>query len=302
MSVAFVASMLLVTSCDSSKYFARLMNLIGSAQYWEPDLEVVVYDLGLTPADLATVRSWRNVIAVHAVPFHELPAHVRHLRQFAWKPWVMLDALRRYYPRAILYQDAGQELRQRIDAVRELVARDGHMFVAQDGPNTQLRCCGTIRELTHAGTLAKLGADTLPDDAPMCAGGIQAYLSADAPAVAAVLEPTLRCAMDVDCIAPEGASLANHRYDQSVFSVHLYRAGIACQRDPRFWTNRGNNRQRSAPNGITDDHTKTNNAILFSRRGWGVDYDRDAPTGAARPPFVQYLRVRIETDGLKNEL
>lgn len=284
--------MILVTSCDSSKYFARLANLIGSAQYWEPDLSVVVYDLGFTASDRALVESWRNVIAVHDVPFDQLPSHFRHLRQFAWKPWVMRDALRRFHPRAILYQDAGQELRQPLHAVRAVIERDGHLFVAQDGAQTQLRCCGRIRELTHEATLAALGVtdSALPVDAMMCAGGIQGYRNQDTPAVASVLEPTLRCAMSVDCIAPVGASLANHRYDQSVFSIHLHRAGIRCQTDPRFWTNRGNNRQANAPNGITDDHTLRNNAILFSRRGWGFDYDTESK-GASKPSYSQYLVV-----------
>lgn len=282
--------MILITSCDSSKYFARLVNLIGSVQYWEPNLRVVVYDLGLSANDRATVEQWSNVFAVHTVPFDELPSHFRYLRQFAWKPWVMRDALRRYHPSAILYQDAGQELRQPLDAVRATIERDGHLFVAQDGAQTQLRCCGRIRELTHEGTLVALGvAESLPADAMMCAGGIQGYRNQDARAVAAVLEPTLRCAMDVDCIAPDGSSLANHRYDQSVFSIHLHRSGIACQTDPRFWTNRGNNRQAGAPNGVTDDHTKRNNAILFSRRGWGFDYDIGG-RGAAKPSYAQYVQ------------
>jgi hypothetical protein len=292
------ASLILITSCDSSKYFARLANLIGSAQYWEPELSVVVYDLGLTPSDRLLVESWSNVLAVHTVPFDTLPAHFRLLRQFAWKPWVMRDALRRYHPHAILYQDAGQELRQPLHAVRAAIERDGHLFVAQDGAQTQLRCCGRIRELTHAATLAALGvADSLPADAMMCAGGIQGYRNQDAPAVAAVLEPTLRCALDADCIAPAGASLANHRYDQSVFSVHLHRAGIACQTDARFWTNRGNNRQPGAPNGVTDDHRQSNNAILFSRRGWGFDYDIGGK-GAAVPSYKQYLQTRRQKSEL----
>ena len=37
--------LILVTACNSGKYFKRLRNLVGSVHYWEPDLQVVVYDL-----------------------------------------------------------------------------------------------------------------------------------------------------------------------------------------------------------------------------------------------------------------
>jgi hypothetical protein len=284
--------LLLITSCDSSKYFARLRNLVGSAQYWEPELQVVVYDLGLSDAHRSEVESWSNVKTVVAVPFGELPAHVRELRQFAWKPWVMRDALRRFAGTAILYQDAGQELRRPIDEVRALLERDGHFFVAQDGASTQLRCCGRIGELTHSGTLDALGAnDESTRSATMCAGGIQGYAGEHVDAVKRVLEPTLACAMDAACIAPAGATLANHRFDQSVFSIHLHRANIRCQTDARFWANRGNMRSAGAINGITEDHRSTNDAILFSRRGWGFDYDQ-AGRGAAVPAYAQYLKFK----------
>lgn len=296
MASALLTALVLVTSCDSSKYFARLRNLVGSVQYWEPELRVVVYDLGLTAADRAQVESWSNVLAVHDVPFDTLPRHVRELRQFAWKPWVMRDALRRYG--AILYQDAGQELRRSIDEVRALLARDGHFFVAQDGAATQLRCCGRVGELTHAGTLAALAADEpAVRDALMCAGGIQGYAGEHVDAVQRVLEPALACAMDARCIAPEGATLANHRFDQSVFSILLHRAGIRCQTEPRFWANRGNMRSPGAINGITEDHRAQNDAILFSRRGWGFDYDT-AGQGAAKPAYAQYLRRRRDKEEL----
>eukprot|EP00277_Geminigera_cryophila_P047090 CAMPEP_0173088024 /NCGR_PEP_ID=MMETSP1102-20130122/24515_1 /TAXON_ID=49646 /ORGANISM="Geminigera sp., Strain Caron Lab Isolate" /LENGTH=125 /DNA_ID=CAMNT_0013970503 /DNA_START=8 /DNA_END=386 /DNA_ORIENTATION=- len=49
----------------------------------------------------------------------------------------------------------------------------------------------------------------------MCAGGIQGYRN-DSEAVAHVLEPTVRCALQPDCIAPASADQGNHRFDQAV--------------------------------------------------------------------------------------
>jgi len=67
---------------------------------------------------------------------------------------------------------------------------------------------------------------------------------------------------------------SNHRYDQAVFSVLLAANHIECQRDTRFWANIGNN---AAHGGIPrgKQFTKTNNVVLFTRRGWshGVGWD-----------------------------
>jgi hypothetical protein len=57
----------------------------------------------------------------------------------------------------------------------------------------------------------------------------------------------------------------------------IAKSGLKCQTDAKFWANRGNNRSAAHPQGITEDPTKTNNVILFSRRGWGFDYDQQTP-------------------------
>lgn len=61
----------------------------------------------------------------------------------------MLDALTK--DEKILYQDAGQEFRRPIDEVLRLIDTDGHFYVAQDGFETKLQCCGRIGELCHEG-------------------------------------------------------------------------------------------------------------------------------------------------------
>ena len=50
-------------------------------------------------------------------------------------------------------------------------------------------------------------------------------------------------------------------------------------------------RTREAPNSVMDDHRRTNGAILFSRRGWGHDYDQNG-VGAAQPAYAQYIKFK----------
>jgi hypothetical protein len=71
----------------------------------------------------------------------------------------------------------------------------------------------------HAGTLAALGARAgALAGKPSFAGNTQGWVAGSA-AAAAVLRPAVACATRAACIAPPGASLKNHRYDQAVLSA-----------------------------------------------------------------------------------
>jgi hypothetical protein len=61
----------------------------------------------------------------------------------------------------------------------------------------------------------------------MCAGGIQGYRN-DSVAITEVLEATISCALNQDCISPEGSNQGNHRFDQSAFSIQMSRGMYRC--------------------------------------------------------------------------
>lgn len=132
-------------------------------------------------------------------------------------------------------QDSGQEVRGPIDPVVSLIAANGHFFVVQEGIRAFCRCCGDVAELTLPPTLRALGVDAKAAQGwVMCAGGVQGYARGSY-AHFNVLLLTLGCAAVRECIAPAGASIFSHRFDQSVFSIHIHRAQLHCQRETRFW-------------------------------------------------------------------
>ena len=84
----------LVTSCGVD-FFDRLENLVGSVHFFEPDMKIVVYDLGLTGKQREAVRCWANT-ELRVFRFDHYPPHFRTLANFAWKPLVLLEALELY--------------------------------------------------------------------------------------------------------------------------------------------------------------------------------------------------------------
>lgn len=69
-------------------------NLIGSIHYWEPDLYIDIYSLGLSEQTVDMMRRWRNVrVRELKAP---LPPHVSEWGRYAFKPLVIQDALDRH--------------------------------------------------------------------------------------------------------------------------------------------------------------------------------------------------------------
>ena len=77
-----------------------------------------MYDLGLSNATLAEAATWRGV-EIRRIPYDSLPPHLGRdsVWMVAWKPWVVLEALRDGGYRNVLWIDANAEVRQPLHKV-----------------------------------------------------------------------------------------------------------------------------------------------------------------------------------------
>ena len=95
----------------------------------------------------------------------------------------------------------------------------------KEGKSTNYECCGEILELTSREMIKHMGYEAKSfENKYMCAGGIQGY-KRGALAHLEVLPKVLECALQESCIAPPDSSKANHRYDQSAFSLAISSLG-----------------------------------------------------------------------------
>jgi len=242
---------LAIVTAVSDKYVPSLANLVGSVHFWSPTVRVIVYSLqqsGLAPEVRARIARWRNV-ELRQLPFEHLPPHFGKLSSFAWKPWCILDALRRLpdggsarQPLApsVLWLDSAVELRRPLRGAALL--HGGHFFTVSGFffPTPANVFEGTLRRFGCSMTLART-----PAPLHECAGGYQGYTRGGWAHVH-VLEPLVRCAMDAACLTPPGSSRANHRQDQSILNALLCQHAVQrslpggatelpCQSDRRWW-------------------------------------------------------------------
>lgn len=266
----------LVTAA-SHHFFEALQNLVGSVHFWEEDMRVVVYDLGLTPTERATVRSWARV-GLRTLDRSKYPAHVFDEPYiYAWKLAVIADALERHTK--VLYQDAGQELRQPLWSVKELMETEGHFFASAAGvPATTLAHISTMKQL--------IGARDLDSTALMILGG-SLGITQDSKAHHEVIHPALKCALDRACIAPEGSSVKNHCFDQTVLSLVVARTKIKTQNEWRFHASDEAFHQEHLQHKLSLKHAKgikkrvhPGEIVLYSRR-------HELPR-----PFLDHVRLK----------
>jgi hypothetical protein len=209
---------LIVTGSDWS-HAPSLLQFLASVGAHEPETEVVVYDLGLTPEQRSDVERAIHNGHMEVFRFEDFPAHFdisRNAGEYAWKPTIVAAELAgRRMP--VVWMDAGNVLVKPIHHVRRVLARTGFYSEASSG---------TVPDWTHPGMLRWFG---LPPEWGVgrrnlngsCVGFDPAH-----PLARQVAEEWARCARIRECIAPEGSSRANHRQDQALLTVLAYRSGL----------------------------------------------------------------------------
>ena len=210
------AEVALVTAANSL-YFGCVANLVGSVHRHAAGLPIVLYDLGLNEMERDSASAWAGV-SVQRLDWAGFGPHVTDIRIKAWKPFAIAHALS-LFPK-IIYQDAGQELRQGMHVIHALLRRDGYFFAVQQEKILPKHVHPAMMKHLAIAPEAVTGYD-------MCAAGILALSNASA-AAREVVQELVDCARERECIAPAGASQQSHRYEQAVLSLALARRNIRC--------------------------------------------------------------------------
>ncbi|MGA8260697.1 MAG: glycosyltransferase family 10 [Arenicellales bacterium] len=287
---AVVGRFMVFVTAVSPRYFPALKNLVGSIHYWAPDRRVVVYNLGLEIAQLAEIDRWRNTTVVREFLPGDAPPHVRVLHTYAWKPVAIGHAIGHHD--AILWIDAGSDLRSPPDAMLHYLETDGHFFVQGQDLDMTL--------MSHDGCYEALGATKSEfKDLQHFAGNLQGYVR-DGRAHRRVLRPLVEHALEQECIAPAGSNLSNHRFDQTLLSILIYRSGLDVVPHTELLSARREDLER--------DPDRPSAAAVYTARGRSAEYahrvvlqspwqrpvrDPDRPEGprTSTPPGVSSPRL-----------
>lgn len=201
---------LTIVTGTTEKYFEACLNFLASLRYWAPNLDAVVFNLGdLSVEQIQVLQNQANVKAVHwreGIPAH-YPGHLGKPMIYAWKPVAIYEALVKY--RQIFWFDAGGAFTGYLDPLQNILKRQG-IFLVQGQDNAIKGDPGTFKWLHVKKDEGHFG--------PSFAGGVQGHFYPSR-YFDSVVRPNAECALELDCIRPQGASIRNHRFDQTSLSI-----------------------------------------------------------------------------------
>lgn len=210
---------LLIVSAANDPYFLSIRQFLRSFFKCESSSQLIVYDLGLSPAHADELRAEFSGLNLRRFPFEEHPPFMNaniNGGQYAWKPVIMATLLQEFGLPTI-WMDSANVIRKRLDLLRRILGTVGFYC-----PHAK----GTIVEWTHPGMLEHLKVEPTLYGKQNLASGCVAVNPKCAVAVE-LIRQWRDFAMIRECIAPDGADRSNHRQDQALLTVLAYRMGLA---------------------------------------------------------------------------
>lgn len=218
-------------------YLDKALNLVGSVHKNEPSAKITIYlagDVMKHTTRIAEKFGNAEGVELRLIPLASLPLHFSRLSTYAFKPYVVWDAIRAYSDgrtNCILYQDSAQEVRRGLAPVIEVMNRRGAYFSSSgwefpnvythpkhlsfflgagdvdDGSNNNVSLKQRFPEMQAN----NFGFPLLPPLAPDA--------SLITPLASRLFLPWLACAFRTECISPPGTDRTNSRQDQTVMNI-----------------------------------------------------------------------------------
>jgi hypothetical protein len=205
----------IITGSDASHFYSMLQ-LVNSVRITNNTrTKIICYDLGLSDSQLEKFTEIFPDILLKKFNYSLYPEYYNikvNAGEYAWKSAIIKDEYNQISPNNfILWLDAGCFVIKKLNIIKlNLILFD---FVS---PPSR----GSIVELTHENTIAKIGLKQYVH-MPMLNGGVIGFKRTNKNI--SFINDWYNFCSQKDIIAPVGSSRLNHRQDQSVLSLLFYK-------------------------------------------------------------------------------
>ncbi|XP_071842193.1 uncharacterized protein [Apostichopus japonicus] len=215
---------LVIVTAFSQNHFMEAKGIIGTAQRQMPSKKIVVYDLGLNGETKKAVQSYCNV-ELRPFPFAKYPKFVSNLHVFSWKPIIIKTTLNEFG--AIYWGDAAVRFKK---SLKELIpyANNHHGYMSLMH-SFDPKVHSPIRHqyyYTNKGMFEFLGINRTMyyqehNASPHPTANRQLFINSTT-LQTNIVQPLFECAMQYDCISPNGSKVGTHRFDASALALIIY--------------------------------------------------------------------------------
>lgn len=209
---------LVIVTGANSPYYRSLFQFLASLYRHEPNIRVIVFDLGLSESERQHLQDRFPTAGLRLFDYSKFPGYFNikvNAGEYAWKPVIFSDILNEYKS-CVCWMDAGNVVTKPLFWMRRITRKIG-MYSP--------RSSGCISDWTHPKTLEFLDVSkNLLNKYNLTGGCVSAYYQNSKSRE--IVSQWKKCAIVRDCIAPKGSSKKNHRQDQAVLSVLAHQSNI----------------------------------------------------------------------------
>jgi hypothetical protein len=207
-----------IVTCASSNHFRSVLQLINSIKLIEKgNFEIIVYDLGLLKTEIEFFNKLNPDISLKIFDFSKYPSFYNvkiNAGAYAWKPSIIFEEYNRLKRgNFLLWLDAGCFLSRSLLLVRFVIMING-LYCTFSG--------GSIKNLTFPSTLNKIGNNNVNHLKMFQASTIG--LKVGSKCNENLVKYWYINSKQENLISPIGSNLSNHRYDQSLLSIQIYKS------------------------------------------------------------------------------
>lgn len=223
----YITTMYIITGASDNHYLT-LMNMIDSFIRYNDRHKLIIYNLGLEESKWNHIKEKYNHqdFIFKVFDYSKYPEWFNiniEAGHYAWKPTIIYNTFLEYTDEIVVWMDAGNLINENLQKLESFLI-DNYIYSATSG--------GTIKDWTHPSTIEYLNCTNTGNENR---NGACLGFNTKIDLVKDFITEFYNCAMDKNCIAPNGSSRQNHRQDQAVFTVLFYK--YMCDQNKIFYSN-----------------------------------------------------------------
>lgn len=222
----YITTMYIITGASDNHYIT-VMNMIDSFIRYNDNHKLIIYNLGLEESKWNHIKEKYNDkdFIFKVFDYSKYPEWFNiniEAGHYAWKPTIIYNTFLEYTDEIVVWMDAGNLITENLQKLESFLI-DNYVYSATSS--------GTITDWTHPSTIQYLNCTNTGHENR---NGACIGFNAKIDLVKDFITEFYNCAMDKNCIAPDGSSRRNHRQDQAVFTILFYK--YLCEQNVQFYS------------------------------------------------------------------
>lgn len=208
-------NIIFVTAAEQN-YYLKVQILLTS-YFKNLNNKLILYDLGLKPEQIINLSNNYSDLEIRKFKFDKFPKfvgtfHDDKLGSYAWKP-IIVDQVLNEFKCKVVWLDAGNVINKKVGLLK--VALTAKKFISPLSSNT-------IKDWTYPSTFKYISLKEKYLTSPNYASGLISFDYKNEKSKKLSNE-WRRFSEIEDCIAPIGSSRENHRQDQTILTLLIYK-------------------------------------------------------------------------------